>query len=118
MAELEIKIPDRFAPADPADCVALRVEPEHVVRHNDSEETFRLGAMLLPSGQVIRWVAWAGGARFATVRPENDWAIEEHLDADPPEHLKTGVEWAWAMVVGAMVEANKLARRVEEAAGG
>lgn len=118
MAELEIKIPERFTPSDPAECVPTAVEPDHVYRHPETGDTFRIGAILLPSGQNIRWVAWSGGGRFASIHPDNDWAIEEHLDGEPPEHLRTGVDWAWKTVIDAMVKGNQVCREFEETAGG
>lgn len=116
MSEINVEIPDRFTPADQADRKVFEVAPQQVYRHEKTGDTFCVGGVLLEDGQNTRWVAWPEGARFAAIRPENDWALEEHFEGEPPEHLRIGVDWAWRVIVNAMIEANRVCREAEQKA--
>jgi hypothetical protein len=57
-------------------------------------------------------LSWeGGGARFARITRENDWALEESFKAEPPSDLTAAVDRAWNNALALLIAAAQQARR-------
>jgi hypothetical protein len=73
------------------------------------------GHAVLTDGTLIAFLVDPfGNARFARLRPETDWAIEESRRGKWPPRIRSKLDQTWRDLMDAFAEANREICRLEE----
>ncbi|HVQ60353.1 MAG TPA: hypothetical protein VMS60_15745 [Solirubrobacterales bacterium] len=123
------KDPATFGPADPGHFSAELTFPPEWTRSPVFEKPPRESAVeelrdedgkcrgaifgLRFDGCRLFLVSWGpqGGARFARITRDTDWALEERFEGDPSDELKETVDRAWRDGLALLAAAAQAARR-------